>query len=139
MKAIRDKNTTPERTVRSMLHRSGFRFRLHRRDLPGRPDIVLPKHRTVVMVNGCFWHSHSCSAGHLPKSREDYWKPKLARTVERDRVNHAALQAAGWQVLVVWECELKDPSRLESRLRRHLAAPVRIELGRTHVPRSPRA
>jgi len=109
MALIRSQNTTPERVVRSVLHRMGFRFRLHRRDLPGHPDIVLPKYRSVVFVHGCFWHYHqNCRDGKIPKSNQAYWKPKLERTVRRDREAMEALQSAGWKILIIWECEVAN-------------------------------
>ena len=102
-----------------MLHRMGYRFRLHRRDLPGSPDIVLPKFRTVVFVHGCFWHRHAgCRFAYVPKSRVAFWKDKFAANISRDRKNEAALEAEGWRVLVVWECELRNPSELQDRLRK---------------------
>ena len=108
MSLIRSKDTKPETVVRSMLHRMGHRFRLHRRDLPGHPDIVLPKHRVVIFVNGCFWHSHkNCRDGKMPRSNQDYWRPKLERTVRRDAESVAALQRDGWKTLVIWECEVR--------------------------------
>jgi len=113
MRAIRRENTRPELAVRRALHAMGLRFRLHRRDLPGTPDIVLPKHRRVVLVHGCFWHQHSgCQHAKRPKSRPEYWLPKLARNVDRDGRITRALKAAGWHVTIVWECETKDAERL---------------------------
>lgn len=108
MARIGGKNTRPEMVVRSLLHRLGYRFRLHSTSLPGKPDIVLKKHSTVVFVNGCFWHQHQgCSAGRLPKSRVEFWKTKLERNVERDREKHEKLLDLGWKVVVIWECEIK--------------------------------
>ena len=112
MAGIKGKNTKPEIKVRSLLHHLGFRFRLHRRDLPGNPDIVLPKYRSVIFVNGCFWHRHTCRTGHVPKSRQEYWAPKLDRTQARDAENYAALTAQGWHVKVVWECEVANAAAL---------------------------
>ena len=107
MAAIRGHDTAPERLVRSALHRHGLRFRLHVRDLPGRPDIVLPRHRTVILVHGCFWHRHiGCPKGTLPATNRAWWVAKLRRNRARDRRNVRDLQAAGWRVIVVWECEL---------------------------------
>ncbi|WP_224045043.1 very short patch repair endonuclease [Paraburkholderia unamae] len=105
MRAIRSKDTKPEIAVRSALHRLGFRFRLHRKDLPGKPDIVMPSLRVAVQVRGCFWHQHSCHDGRIPGSRQDYWIPKLQRNVERDRGADDELRALGWVVIVIWECQ----------------------------------
>jgi DNA mismatch endonuclease (patch repair protein) len=112
MSRIRGLNTVPERQVRSALHRAGYRFRLHRKDLPGRPDIVLPKHHTVVFVHGCFWHRHkNCRFAYTPKSRVRFWQNKFQNNVERDRRNVRALRALGWRVMTVWECEAANPAR----------------------------
>jgi DNA mismatch endonuclease (patch repair protein) len=103
--------------VRRLAHGLGLRFRLHRRDLPGTPDIVFPRRRTVVLVHGCFWHQHEgCRLARQPKSRLDYWLPKLARNKARDRTAQEDLQALGWQVLVIWECETKAPEIVRSKL-----------------------
>lgn len=109
MSRIRSKDTKPELKVRSALHQMGFRYRLHRRDLPGCPDIVLPKYRTVIFVHGCFWHRHdSCRDGKIPEtSREEYWEEKLEGNVRRDKRNLAALRKSGWRTLVIWECDVK--------------------------------
>jgi len=119
MAAVRPSNTTPERVVRSILHRLGLRFRLHQRTLPGTPDIVLKRHETVVFVHGCFWHGHECPRGKVPSVRPEFWIPKLRRNRERDRANSASLRKLGWRVLTVWECELRDSARLARRLTRH--------------------
>ncbi|MXW40845.1 MAG: DNA mismatch endonuclease Vsr [Synechococcus sp. SB0668_bin_15] len=117
MAGIRSCNTTPELAVRRIAHRMGLRFRLHRKDLPGRPDLVFPKHRLVVFVHGCFWHRHEgCRHASIPKSRTDFWMTKLAANVARDRRQEAALQALGWQVLVIWGCETGDSMAVERRL-----------------------
>ena len=108
MQAVGTKNTGPEMKVRRILHALGLRFRLHRKDLPGKPDIVLPRHRKVIFVHGCFWHAHGCAKGQPPKSRPDYWLPKLARNVQ--------LESLGWQVLVLWQCEIKESEQLAARL-----------------------
>ncbi len=121
--AVGGKDTTPELIVRRLLFRMGYRFRLHRRDLPGTPDIVLPGRRKIVDVRGCFWHRHpdpACRNAVLPKVRADWWAAKLARNVERDERNLTALQAAGWSVLVLWECEVQDADGLKARLRSFL-------------------
>ena len=124
MSQIRSRDMKPEMVVRSMVHRAGYRFRLHRRDLPGAPDLTLARHRAVIFVNGCFWHWHpdpNCPIAGLPKSNLDYWEPKLARTRVRDREQNDALAALGWKVLTVWECELRDPERVMRRIQRFLA------------------
>lgn len=121
MRAVRKKDTKPELAVRRLLYAMSFRFRLHRRDLPGSPDIVLPRYRAAIFVHGCFWHRHDgCRHANLPRSRPEYWLPKLARNVERDRAALAALEAAGWRVLVLWECELRDGDWLREQLLRFL-------------------
>lgn len=107
MSHIRSANTKPEEMVRKFLFSKGFRYRKNVRKLPGCPDIVLPKYKTVIFVNGCFWHKHNCSRFVWPSSNEDYWIPKITRNVERDIKNHKQLQEQGWNVIVVWECELK--------------------------------
>ncbi|MYB77835.1 MAG: DNA mismatch endonuclease Vsr [Chloroflexi bacterium] len=119
MSHIRSRGMKPELAVRSMVHRLGYRFRLHRRDLPGVPDLVLPRHRSIIFVNGCFWHWHpdpDCPIAGLPKSNLDYWKPKLTRTRMRDQEHVAALEADGWRVLVVWECHLRNLEDALSRI-----------------------
>lgn len=121
MRAIRKTDTKPEIAVRRLLHASGFRFRLYRKDLPGNPDIVLPRHRSIIFVHGCFWHQHTgCRHAKLPKTRTEYWLPKLARNVERDARASALLTDRGWRVHVVWECELDDTPALRDRLTRFL-------------------
>lgn len=122
MAAIKGANTKPELRVRSLLHSLGFRFRLHRKDLPGKPDIVLAKYRTVIFVHGCFWHCHDCRWGNvIPKTREDFWARKRQGTMERDSRNIRALTAAGWKVLVIWECQ----SRSDEDLRNLFASELR--------------
>jgi len=116
MQAVKSKNTGPERIVRSLLHAMGYRFRLHRKDLPGKPDIVLPSRKKAIFVHGCFWHWHGCQKGRLPKSRLDYWLPKFEENVKRDRTKIAQLESLGWQTLVVWQCETKNLEALASRL-----------------------
>lgn len=122
MASIRSKDTKPEMVVRRLLHAMGYRFRLHRRDLPGCPDLVFPRLRAVIEVRGCFWHQHSgCRHATTPATRRDYWIPKLARNVQRDSDNFARLQSMGWHVAVVWECRLRsDAEREVRRLRRFL-------------------
>jgi len=114
MSRIRSRDTKPEMIVRKALHAGGYRFRLHRRDLPGRPDLILPKWQAAVFVHGCFWHRHDCSYFKMPTTREDFWREKIARNVERDRAARAALAASGWKVLIVWECALRGKWRLTS-------------------------
>jgi DNA mismatch endonuclease, patch repair protein len=118
MGRIRGKDTEPEKRVRSLLHRLGYRFRLHERNLPGRPDIVLRRFRTVIFVHGCFWHRHpGCRYAYSPKSRTDFWEEKFARNVVRDEDAQAALTVDGWQVATVWECETRDLVVLAERLK----------------------
>ena len=117
MSRIRGKNTKPEMIVRSVLHRLGYRFRLHRRDLPGKPDIVLSRHRLIIFVNGCYWHRHAgCRLAYTPKTRTDFWQAKFKDNVARDRRNQKALTAAGWRVIVIWECQTRDTEKLAGRL-----------------------
>lgn len=109
MSQIKGKDTKPERLVRSTLHKMGFRFRLHRKDLPGKPDLVLPKYNTVIFVNGCFWHRHEdCKEGGLPKTNTDFWEKKLNGNIERDKRNYRLLKGIGWDVMIIWECEIKN-------------------------------
>jgi DNA mismatch endonuclease, patch repair protein len=123
MARIRAQNTSPELLVRSMLHRSGYRFRLHRRDLPGSPDIVLPKHNVVVFVHGCFWHRHArCRLAAMPKSRSEFWRQKFRDNVRRDRRAIAHLTKLGWRVIVIWECETRDSRSLAELIARVLPA-----------------
>lgn len=107
MSKIRSSDTKPEEIVRKYLFGQGFRYRKNDKRYPGKPDIVLPKYRTVIFVNGCFWHMHNCSRSRLPRSNQEYWKPKIERNVERDIESKLKLEADGWKVIVVWECELK--------------------------------
>lgn len=117
MAAVKSRDTAPELIVRRLVHRLGYRFRLHRRDLPGTPDIVLPKLRKVINVHGCFWHFHSCAhARRAPVNNAAYWKRKRMRNAARDRRALHDLRALGWKVLIVWECELRDASGIESRV-----------------------
>jgi len=112
MRAVRSVNTRPEMTVRRLLHAMGYRYRLHRRDLPGAPDIVFPGRRKLIFVHGCFWHGHDCARGaRAPAANADYWRSKIARNVARDADHLAALRLAGWDVLIVWECQLKVRER----------------------------
>jgi DNA mismatch endonuclease, patch repair protein len=124
MRRITAKNTKPELLVRRILYSLGYRYRLHAKDLPGKPDIVFRSRKIAILVHGCFWHQHeSCREGRVPNSRREYWVPKLERNNRRDKENLAALSQLGWRILVVWECEAKDLSLLEHRLRDYLASP----------------
>ena len=116
MSRIKGANTKPEIGVRSLLHRIGYRFRLHRRDLPGTPDIVLPGRKAVVFVHGCFWHGHACKRTKMLKTREDYWAEKIDGNRRRDARKRRQLRALGWKVVVVWECETKKPDQLIKKL-----------------------
>lgn len=117
MAAVGTRDTGAERSVRSVVHRLGYRYSLRRTDLPGKPDLVFVSRRKVIFVHGCFWHGHSCRYGRLPKSRPDYWRPKLAANKERDRLQARQLRSSGWSVLTVWQCELKNERRLEARIK----------------------
>lgn len=109
MSAIKGKNTKPEVLVRKLLHGLGYRFRIQRKDLPGKPDIVLPKYKTAIFINGCFWHRHKgCKLASEPSTNRDFWEKKFAANVERDIRNYAALKEQGWNVLIIWECEVKE-------------------------------
>lgn len=117
MQAIRSENTSPELKLRSMLHREGLRFKLHEKSLPGRPDIVLPKYKTVIEVRGCFWHRHDgCKKATLPKSNIEYWQSKFSNTVARDKLNESQLLKLGWDVITVWECELSKIDNVVNRI-----------------------
>lgn len=121
MALVRSKNTKPEMRVRSLVHSLGYRYRLHGHDLPGKPDLVFRKRRKVIFVHGCFFHRHrNCALARLPKSREEFWLPKLEGNKARDDRNMAALTSDGWEVLVIWECEIKDKEALAKRIRRFL-------------------
>ena len=112
MAAVKGKNTKPELAIRSALHRRGFRFRLHRKDLPGRPDLVFTGRNAVIFVHGCFWHGHDCHLFRWPKSREDFWRAKIGANIERDWNQREALADAGWRIGTVWECAMKGKTRL---------------------------
>lgn len=116
MSRIGPKNTAPEMKVRSLLHKLGYRFRLHAKDLPGKPDIVFPARRKVVFVHGCYWHAHGCAQGRPPRSNQDYWATKLARNKARDVEKKSDLQSLGWEVLEVWQCETKVAEPLTEKL-----------------------
>ena len=118
MAAIKSKNTKPEIKVRQLLHSMGYRFRLHMKDLPGNPDIVLKKYKTVIYVNGCFWHRHpNCKYASTPKTRTSFWSQKFQSNVERDNKNYIKIKNLGWKYIVVWECELKNKSDLVEKLK----------------------
>jgi len=123
MSRVRGADSAAELMVRRLAHRLGYRFRKHRSDLPGRPDLAFPGRRKVIFVHGCFWHRHDCASGRrLPKTRLDFWIPKLNRNNERDKENINRLEADGWKVLIVWECETRDEEVLAERLRSFLDA-----------------
>ena len=117
MSAIKSKNTKPEIKVRKVLHSMGYRFRLHRKDLPGSPDIVLPKYKTVIFVHGCFWHRHeNCKYASTPKTRKEFWESKFKANVKRDKEIEEKIKNIGWQSSVIWECELKDTYSLKDKI-----------------------
>ncbi|UCV23815.1 very short patch repair endonuclease [Ferribacterium limneticum] len=123
MRSVRRENTTPELLVRRVLHSFGLRFRLYRKDLPGSPDIVLPKFRTAIFVHGCFWHRHeACHLASTPKTNQDYWLSKFKANIERDTRNTQQLEAMGWNVLVLWECETRNHETLSRRLLQYFPA-----------------
>lgn len=121
MRAVKSKNTSPEMRVRRLLHKAGYRYRLHRADLPGKPDIVFPARRKIVFLHGCFWHGHDCRPKIRPTSNTAYWTPKIEGNMARDARNIEALREAGWQVLVLWECQLKDETIVLKTLTAFLA------------------
>lgn len=116
MSRVKQRDTKPEIIVRSLLHKLGYRFRLHRKDLPGTPDIFLPKYSSVIFVHGCFWHGHSCKRGKLPETRKDFWTAKLLGNVARDKRNIIELHKLGYRTLVLWQCELNEPETIANRL-----------------------
>jgi DNA mismatch endonuclease (patch repair protein) len=116
MRRVRGADTSTELAVRRLIFSMGYRYRLHRRDLPGAPDLVFAGTRKVIFVHGCFWHLHDCGNFRLPKSRPEYWLPKLQRNAERDRSNENSLKGLGWEVLTVWECQLRDPASVSARI-----------------------
>ncbi len=114
MAQVKSENTSPELAIRKLLHRLGYRFRLHRKDLPGKPDIVLPKYKTVIFVHGCFWHGHpGCKRAARPASNTDFWNKKLDRNIERDHKAREELEKLGWRVMTIWECEIKNAEKVE--------------------------
>ena len=122
MSRIKSKNTNPEKVVRTLLHSQGYRFRLHLKGLPGKPDIVLKKYNTVILVNGCFWHQHkSCKRANIPKSNKEYWIPKIERNKKRDKRNIKEIKSLGWRVMVLWECEIKkSPQKIVNKVMKFL-------------------
>jgi DNA mismatch endonuclease, patch repair protein len=120
MRAIRSKDMLPELRIRSLVHNLGYRFQLHRKDLPGKPDLVFASRRKVIFVHGCFWHSHNCKIAHVPKSNVSYWLSKLERNRDRDKKNVKALRAGGWACFIIWECETKDCSAVAARVKKFL-------------------
>lgn len=128
MSAIRSKNTKPELLIRQILHAAGFRFRLHRKDLPGKPDIVLPKYRAVILIHGCFWHGHACHMFKVPASRTEFWLEKIGSNQKRDLRDVGKLVDAGWRVLTIWECAIKGSQRLDIEiLNQKIATWIRSE------------
>jgi DNA mismatch endonuclease (patch repair protein) len=126
MARVRSKNSSPEMFVRRLLHRAGYRYRLHRKGLPGTPDLVFPGRKKVIFVHGCFWHRHEgCALARLPKSRSEFWMCKLEANRSRDRASEAKLHELGWETMTVWECELRDEAVLLDRLRRFLESRAR--------------
>lgn len=123
MRAVKSKDTKPERAVRRLLYGLGYRYRLHPKGLPGRPDIAFLGRRKAIFVHGCFWHGHECAKGRSPKSRLEYWQPKLEQNAIRDRTKIEQLESLGWQSLVIWQCEIEDSGDLRKRLRIFLDGP----------------
>ena len=120
MRRVRSKDTQPELAVRRLVFGLGYRYRLHRKTLPGKPDLAFIGRKKAIFVHGCFWHGHDCKNGRMPKTNRDYWVPKIARNKERDAEALAALEAMGWQTLTIWECEIKRPQDLPQRIERFL-------------------
>lgn len=121
MAGVKNRDTKPEIAVRSIIHRLGFRFRLHRNDLPGSPDLVFPSRRKVAFVHGCFWHQHSCKRGTPPASNLEFWRKKLERNRQRDKDVATKLRSSGWRVIIIWECELSNEAKLARRINRLLS------------------
>ena len=121
MSRIKSSNTKPEIIVRSLLHNMGYRFRIHRKDLPGKPDIVLPRYKSVIFVHGCFWHRHKgCKNAASPKTKKTFWREKFRANVERDRKVQKEMKSMGWKIQIIWECELSDPEEVRKSLKSHL-------------------
>jgi len=122
MSRVREKNTSPELKVRSLVHRLGYRFRLHRKDLPGKPDLVFPSREKIIFVHGCFWHGHDCARGNrVPKTNTKYWIEKIKRNVERDFKQHTDLKAMGWNIYVIWECEINNLNIVAGKIDKFLS------------------
>jgi len=122
MSLVRSKDTKPEMVVRRLAHRLGYRYSLHRRDLPGSPDLVFPSRQAIIFVSGCYWHRHGCPNGRrLPKTRTRWWREKLESNRKRDQTTQRRLRRLGWRVMVIWECQLRNPARIERRLMRFLS------------------
>jgi DNA mismatch endonuclease (patch repair protein) len=131
MAAVKSKDTSPELVVRRLVHSLGYRYRLHVASLPGTPDLVFPSRKKIIFVHGCFWHGHSCADGHRPKSNATYWGPKIAKNIERDRVNRERLSSFGWSVVTVYECELASSTESilhQLCLRRHVESAASKQL-----------
>lgn len=122
MSRIKGRDTWPEKKVRSILHKMGYRYQLHRKDLPGKPDITLVKYKTVIFIHGCFWHRHQgCKYCYTPKSNKEFWLDKFNKNIERDKKNTHALEQMGWQVLIIWECETRNDDNLIKKFRQELS------------------
>jgi len=121
MSRIKGGNTKPELIVRSLLHRLGYRFRLHKKDLPGKPDIVLPRHKKVIFVHGCFWHGHKgCKRSSIPSSNTEFWATKIKKNIKRDKVKARALRRQGWKVLILWQCRIKDTDKVVDKIQKFM-------------------
>ncbi len=128
MSRVKGRDTQPEKTVRRLLHAMGYRFRLHRRDLPGKPDIVLPKYRKVIFIHGCFWHGHTnCRRALRPKTNAEFWNKKLDSNIKRDEETQAKLKSLGWDVLVIWQCEMRDLENLRRNIKEFLICEANAE------------
>ncbi|GAC1634438.1 MAG: very short patch repair endonuclease [Candidatus Acidiferrum sp.] len=123
MSLVRSKDTKPEMAVRRLVHRLGYRYRLHRTDLPGKPDLVFPSQKKIIFVHGCFWHAHECRLGRMPKSRLRYWRRKIRRNNDRDTLTLRRLRGMRWRCLVLWECQLRDLGMVSKRIDRFLREP----------------
>jgi len=121
MRAVKGENTKPEMLVRRLVHSMGYRYRLHCKDLPGKPDLVFPRRRKVIFIHGCFWHGHDCKRGaRMPKANQDYWERKISRNRDRDAKNSRELEQSGWSILIIWECQLKEKSFLCEKIENFL-------------------